>query len=124
MNAAFGPPGRDFAAQYCDYLFTTFTDLEVGRQHVADVRERGLKAGREIGVYTVAHVVCRETEKEAREYYDHYTLHNVDEAAVEYHMRKKKEFSRSHEDDAYRRYRQLSAGRYARADCRSDGTHA
>jgi FMNH2-dependent dimethyl sulfone monooxygenase len=109
MNAAFGPPGRDFAAQYCDYLFTTFTDLEVGRQHVADVRERGLKAGREIGVYTVAHVVCRETEKEAREYYDHYSLHNVDEAAVEYHMRKKKEFSRSHEDNAYRRYRQRFA---------------
>lgn len=109
MNAAFGPPGRDFAAQWCDYLFTTFTDLEIGRQHVADVRERGRKAGRDIGVYTVAHVVCRETEKEARDYYDYYSRDHADNAALDYHMRKKQDFSRSHEDDAYKLYRQRFA---------------
>ncbi|MFT0172605.1 LLM class flavin-dependent oxidoreductase [Paraburkholderia mimosarum] len=109
MNAAFGPPGREFAARHCDYLFTTFTDLEAGRQHVAEMRERGRNAGRDIGVYTVAHVVCRETEKEAREYYDHYSVRHVDEPAVEDHMSRKKEFSNSHDDEAYRRYRQRFA---------------
>ena len=28
MNAAFGGPGRDFAAAHCDYLFTTFTEID------------------------------------------------------------------------------------------------
>jgi alkanesulfonate monooxygenase SsuD/methylene tetrahydromethanopterin reductase-like flavin-dependent oxidoreductase (luciferase family) len=109
MNAAFSPPGRDFAARHCDYLFTTFTDLEVGRQHVADIRERGRIAGREIGVYTLAHVVCRATEKAARVYYDRYSLEFTDEKAVEYHMKQKKDFSHSHEDKAFLEYRQRFA---------------
>ena len=61
MNAAFGPPGRDFAARHCDYLFTTFTDIADGRGHVADISARAAAAGRTVGVYTVGHVVCRAT---------------------------------------------------------------
>ncbi|QGZ66010.1 LLM class flavin-dependent oxidoreductase [Paraburkholderia acidisoli] len=109
MNAAFGPPGRDFAAQYCDYLFTTFTDIDTGRQHIDDVRTRAAKVGRDVGVYTVAHVVCRETEREARDYYDYYSRDHADEAALDYHMKQKQGFSKSHEDDAYRLYRQRFA---------------
>jgi FMNH2-dependent dimethyl sulfone monooxygenase len=109
MNAAFGAPGRDFAAQHCDYLFTTFTELEAGRQHVADIRERGRLAGRDIGVYTVAHVVCRETEAAARAYYDRYSLEFTDEAALDYHMKQKKGFSKSHDERAYVEYRQRFA---------------
>lgn len=109
MNAAFGPPGRDFAARHCDYLFTTFSDLETGRAHVADIRARGAAAGRDIGVYTVGHVVCRETEREAREYYDYYSLTHADNAALDYHMKQKKNFSNSHEDAAYIQYRQRFA---------------
>jgi dimethylsulfone monooxygenase len=109
MNAAFSPPGRDFAARHCDYLFTTFTDLDQGRQHVADIRERGRRAGREIGVYTVAHVVCRETEKAARAYYDRYSLEFIDEKAVDYHMKQKKDFSHSYEDRVFIEYRQRFA---------------
>ena len=66
MNAAFGGPGRDFAAAHCDYLFTTFSELADAGKHVADIRERADKAGRAVGCYTVAHVVCRETMEEAR----------------------------------------------------------
>jgi len=109
MNAAFGPPGRDFAASHCDYLFTTFTDLEVGRQHVTDIRQRGSAVGRDIGVYTVAHVVCRETEEEAKRYYDRYSIEFTDEAALDYHMKQKKGFSKSHEDRAFIEYRQRFA---------------
>ena len=45
MNAAFGGPGRDFAAAKCDYLFTTFSEIAEAGKHVADIRERADKTG-------------------------------------------------------------------------------
>jgi alkanesulfonate monooxygenase SsuD/methylene tetrahydromethanopterin reductase-like flavin-dependent oxidoreductase (luciferase family) len=110
MNAAFGGPGRDFAAQSCDFLFSTFTDLDDGRRHVADIYERARLHGREIGVCTVCHVVCRETQAEADAYYDRYANRLVDHEAVEAHMSAKQEFSNSHGSEAYVRYRQRFAG--------------
>lgn len=111
MNAAFGPPGRDFAAQNCDHLFTSFTEIKDGPGHLADINARAQQAGREVGVFTVGHVVCRESQAEAEDYYDHYSRRHIDEAAVEYHMRQKKNFSRSHDAEAYELYKQrFSAG--------------
>lgn len=110
MNAAFGAPGRDFAAAHCDFLFSTFSDIEDGRRHVADIRERAAAAHREVGIYTVAHVVCRETQKEAEDYYHRYAVTEADHAAVDAHMAGKKEFSNSHDPAAYDRYRQRFAG--------------
>ena len=110
MNAAFGAPGRDFAARRCDMLFSTFTDIEDGARHVADISQRAAAAGREVGVYTVCHVVCRGSEDEARAAYDRYALEFADHAAVETHMAGKREFSRSHDDAAYTRYVQRFAG--------------
>ena len=110
MNAAFGGPGRDFAAQNCDFLFSTFAELDEGRRHVADISQRAQRYGREIGVYTVCHVVCRETQAEAEAYYDRYANRLADHAAVDAHMAGKKEFSNSHGSDAYLRYRQRFAG--------------
>jgi alkanesulfonate monooxygenase SsuD/methylene tetrahydromethanopterin reductase-like flavin-dependent oxidoreductase (luciferase family) len=110
MNAAFGGPGRDFAAACCDYLFTTFTELADAGKHVADIGERAAKIGRDVGVYTVCHVVCRETQREAEDYYTRYAVTMADHAAVDQHMAGKKEFSQSHDRDAYDRYRQRFAG--------------
>ena len=110
MNAAFGGPGRDFAAANCDYLFTTFSEMADAGKHVADIRQRAVGLGREVGVYTVAHVVCRETQAEADAYYDRYAVAMADHAAVDEHMAGKKEFSQSHDRDAYEKYRQRFAG--------------
>lgn len=110
MNAAFGGPGRDFAAQHCDFIFTTFSEFDGAAQHVADVRARGAKAGRDVGLYTVCHVVCRETQGEAEAYYKRYALTEADHEAVETHMAGKKQFSASHDPEAYDRYRQRFAG--------------
>lgn len=110
MNAAFGGPGRDFAARHCDYLFTTFTDIAESGAAIADIGGRAKEAGREVGVYTVCHVVCRETQKEADDYYRRYALELADHAAVDDHMAGKKEFSGSHDPQAYERYRQRFAG--------------
>lgn len=110
MNAAFGGPGRAFAATHCDYLFTTFSELADAGTHVADIGERAERAGRSVGAYTVAHVVCRPTMEEARAYYDRYAVAMADHAAVDAHMAGKKEFSQSHDSQAYERYRQRFAG--------------
>ena len=110
MNAAFGSPGRNFAAEHCDYIFTTFSELEGAGKHVADVRERAARFGREVGLYTVCHVVCRSTGAEAEAYYERYASREADHAAVDAHMAGKKEFSSSHDKEAYDRYRQRFAG--------------
>jgi dimethylsulfone monooxygenase len=110
MNAAFGAPGRDFAARHCDFLFSTFSEIEDGHRHVADIRKRAKPYGRDVGVYTVCHVVCRETQAEADTYYDRYANQCADHEAVDAHMAGKKEFSHSHESEAYVRYRQRFAG--------------
>jgi dimethylsulfone monooxygenase len=110
MNAAFGQPGRDFAARHCDFLFSTFAELADGNRHVADIHERASGVGREVGIYTVCHVVCRETQAEAGAYYRHYAVEQVDHAAVDYHMASKKEFANSHDKGAFDRYRQRFAG--------------
>jgi alkanesulfonate monooxygenase SsuD/methylene tetrahydromethanopterin reductase-like flavin-dependent oxidoreductase (luciferase family) len=110
MNAAFGAPGRDFAAAHCDFLFSTFSDIEDGRKHLDDIRTRAAAAGRAVGAYTVAHVVCRPTQAEAEDYYDRYALREADEAAVDNHMAGKKQFSASHDPHAYIQHRQRFAG--------------
>lgn len=110
MNAAFGGPGRDFAAAHCDYLFTTFTEIADAGKHVADIRDRARMKSREVGVYTVCHVVCRQTQREAEDYYSRYAVIMADHAAVDQHMAGKKEFSQSHDPEAYDRYRQRFAG--------------
>ena len=40
LNAAFSPPGREFAAKAADYLFTTFTEIDKGREHIDDMKKR------------------------------------------------------------------------------------
>ncbi|QPC86367.1 LLM class flavin-dependent oxidoreductase [Mesorhizobium sp. NBSH29] len=110
MNAAFGAPGRDFAARHCDFLFSTFSEIEDGKAHVVDIRNRASTVGRDVGVYTVCHVVCRETQEEAEHYYRHYALDNADHGAVDEHMKKKKEFAHSHDKAAFDLYRQRFAG--------------
>ena len=110
MNAAFGAPGRDFAAARCDFLFSTFSELEDSARHVADIRRRAAGFGRDVGVYTVCHVVCRETQAEAEAYYERYAVVEADHAAVDAHMAGKQEFSRSHDAASYSRYRKRFAG--------------
>jgi alkanesulfonate monooxygenase SsuD/methylene tetrahydromethanopterin reductase-like flavin-dependent oxidoreductase (luciferase family) len=110
LNAAFGALGRDFAARNVDFLFTTFTDLEGGKAHIADIRARGAALGRELGVWTTCHVVCRHSHDEAEAYYERYAVTEADHAAVDYHMRQKQQFAHSHDAAAFRIYRKRFAG--------------
>jgi alkanesulfonate monooxygenase SsuD/methylene tetrahydromethanopterin reductase-like flavin-dependent oxidoreductase (luciferase family) len=110
LNAAFSPTGRDFAAKTADFLFTTFMDIEGGRAHVTDMQARGQALGREIGVFTTCHVVCRPTQTEAEEYYEHYAVTMADSASVDIYMATKEKNSTSHDTEAYRLHRKRFAG--------------
>src|SRR5262249_47154358 len=68
LSAAFSPTGRRFAAATSDFLFTSLRSFESAQAHVADIRRLASDAGREVGILTTTHVVCRETDAEARRY--------------------------------------------------------
>jgi FMNH2-dependent dimethyl sulfone monooxygenase len=72
LNAAFSPPGRDFAARAADCLFTTFVEIDRSHTQIEDMRQRTAATGRQVGVYTTCHVVCRPSQDEADAYYEHY----------------------------------------------------
>ncbi|MBU6497963.1 MAG: LLM class flavin-dependent oxidoreductase [Rhodospirillales bacterium] len=110
LNAAFSPPGRDFAAKAADFLFTTFTDIEKGRAQIDDIATRAAREGREVGVYTTTHVVCRPTQGEAEDYYEHYAVTMQDSESVDHYMGAKEKFSGSHDAEAYRLHRKRFAG--------------
>jgi alkanesulfonate monooxygenase SsuD/methylene tetrahydromethanopterin reductase-like flavin-dependent oxidoreductase (luciferase family) len=110
LNAGFSPPGRDFAAKAADFLFTTFMEIEKGREHIEDMKRRAAEQDRDVGVFTTCHVVCRPTQAEADDYYELYASTMADEASVDHYMGQKEKFSSSHEADAYRLHRKRFAG--------------
>lgn len=110
VNAAFGPPGRDFAARSSDFLLTTFSDIETGTAHIADIKARGAAAGREPGVLATCHVVCRPSRDEAEAYYERYAVTEADQGAVDYHMAQKRKFAGSHDEATFRLHAKRFAG--------------
>jgi alkanesulfonate monooxygenase SsuD/methylene tetrahydromethanopterin reductase-like flavin-dependent oxidoreductase (luciferase family) len=71
MNAGGSDKGREFAAKYADMCFTILKsdDPDAARADVSAYRDLARRDyGREIQVWTVAYVVQRESEAEARAY--------------------------------------------------------
>lgn len=83
INAAGSGEGRAFAARNADLLFTPAIDLERSLKEVAELKAEGREVGRTVGVLTFAHVVCRPTEQEAKEYLEYFCDKNADWAAVD-----------------------------------------
>ena len=123
LNAGFSPPGRDFAARAADCLFTTFVEIGSSGAQIDDMRRRAAATGREVGVYTTCHVVCRPIAGRGRGYYEHYAVEMEDTAGADHYMGNKAKFSGSHDPEAYRLHRKrfvggagtVSAGRHAAA---------
>jgi alkanesulfonate monooxygenase SsuD/methylene tetrahydromethanopterin reductase-like flavin-dependent oxidoreductase (luciferase family) len=110
LNAGFSPPGRDFAARAADCLFTTFVEIDSSRSQIDDMRTRATATGREVGVYTTCHVVCRPSQDAAEAYYEHYAVAMEDAAGADHYMGNKQKFSSSHDPDAYRLHRKRFVG--------------
>lgn len=110
LSAAFSPAGRRFAAATSDYLFTSLRSFESAKPHIAEIRRLASEAGRDVGLLTTTHVVCRDTDAEAQRYYDYYANEMADTEAVDFHQRKKDAHYGAVEPDAVRLERQRYAG--------------
>lgn len=82
LNAAGSPQGRSFAINNVNYLFTPAIDLERSKTEIADLKKQAESEGKNIGVLTFSHVICRPTEEEALADKKR-VLDNIDEAAVD-----------------------------------------
>ena len=87
MNAAGSQEGRVFATKNADFLFCISVDLEKSKEEVKQIKEQAAALGRDTGVFTLCHLVCRPTQKEAEEYLDYYANENADWEAVDNLMR-------------------------------------
>jgi FMNH2-dependent dimethyl sulfone monooxygenase len=71
MNAGTSPAGREFAARHSDLIFAGLTRLETAREQIAEIKALARERyGRDIRVFGRGHIVCRDSEAEARAYYD------------------------------------------------------
>ncbi len=83
MNAGQSGPGLNFAVNNADFLFRAIQHIDAAKADVASVLEQSQSLGRSIGILTNCTVVCRPTEKEARDYHQYYAVDHADDDAVE-----------------------------------------
>ena len=83
INAAGSGQGRDFALRNADFLFTPAIDINRSAAEVADLHAKAREVGRHVDVLTFSHVVCRPTEREARDYVAHFMGDMIDREAVD-----------------------------------------
>lgn len=89
MSAGFSIKGRDFAAQAADVLFTTMTEIDQGEGLVGSVKAYAAKYGRRTDVYTMAHIVCRPSRKEAEDFYYYFAEEMADRDALAHYKAQK-----------------------------------
>jgi alkanesulfonate monooxygenase SsuD/methylene tetrahydromethanopterin reductase-like flavin-dependent oxidoreductase (luciferase family) len=87
MSAGFSPKGRDFAARAADVLFLNVTELDQVPGVLADVAALMGRHDRTIGVFTMGHVVCRPTRKEAEDYFHYFAEEMADTEGQAYYRR-------------------------------------
>lgn len=89
MAAGGSPEADDFAAKAADVLLAGLTDMTQSAALVRGVKQRAAKYGREIAVCTMVHVVCRETQKEADDFYYYSAEEMADREALDYYKHQK-----------------------------------
>jgi dimethylsulfone monooxygenase len=87
MNAGSSDVGQAFALRNCDAFFVATAgsrkSLAGNAAKVADIKAQAQNFGREIEVFTVGQVVCRPTQKEADDYYQHAIIDHADWGAID-----------------------------------------
>jgi dimethylsulfone monooxygenase len=81
MNAGGSPAAQDFTTRYCDMNFVILKDrtfLEGARAQIAHLKNLARSHGRETRIWIHVYVVCRETEKEAKDYLNYYVIEKGD----------------------------------------------
>ncbi len=87
MSAGFSPKGRDFAARAADVLFLNVTELDQLPALLADVAQHMGRYQRTISVFTMGHVVCRPTRRQAEEYFYYFAEEMADTEGQDYYRR-------------------------------------
>jgi alkanesulfonate monooxygenase SsuD/methylene tetrahydromethanopterin reductase-like flavin-dependent oxidoreductase (luciferase family) len=83
MNAGTSPAGRAFAARHSDLIFAGLTSLDTAAQQIAEIKRQAVEQhSREIRVFGRGHIVCRESEREARIAFDRIHKELGDRAAA------------------------------------------
>lgn len=84
VHAGQSPRGRRFGAKHADFSFQVLTDLASLKAMADDSRQIARSEyQRELGILTHGYVVCRDTEKEARDYVRYYVDEKGDWEAAE-----------------------------------------
>jgi FMNH2-dependent dimethyl sulfone monooxygenase len=87
MNAGSSDAGQAFALRNCDAFFVATAgsrkSLAGSATKVTEVKAQAQQLGREIEVFTVGQVICRPTQQEADDYYQHVNIENADWAAID-----------------------------------------
>jgi alkanesulfonate monooxygenase SsuD/methylene tetrahydromethanopterin reductase-like flavin-dependent oxidoreductase (luciferase family) len=87
MNAGSSDAGQAFALRNCDAFFVATAgsrrSLAGSAAKVTEVKASAEALGRQVAVFTVGQVICRPTQKEAEEYYQHVNIENADWGAID-----------------------------------------
>jgi alkanesulfonate monooxygenase SsuD/methylene tetrahydromethanopterin reductase-like flavin-dependent oxidoreductase (luciferase family) len=81
MNAGGSPAAQDFTTRYCDMNFVILKDrtfLEGARKQIDHLKGMAHSHGHETRIWIHVYVVCRETEKEAKDYLHRYVYEQGD----------------------------------------------
>jgi len=72
VSAAMSPAGVRFATERADFTFASFQGLDKLRAHSEHLRKVASEAGNpDVGLVCTSLVICRDTEDEARRFYQH-----------------------------------------------------
>jgi FMNH2-dependent dimethyl sulfone monooxygenase len=87
MNAGSSGTGQAFALRNCDAFFVATagsrTSLAGNAAKVNETKSAAQQLGRDIEIFTVGQVICRPTQKEADDYYQHVNIDNADWGALD-----------------------------------------
>jgi FMNH2-dependent dimethyl sulfone monooxygenase len=84
MNAGSSEIGQRFSATHCDMNFAILRQRshDADRAQIARLKTMAAEHGRPSQCWIHVYVVCRDTEKEARDYLQHYVVEQGDDVAV------------------------------------------
>jgi len=84
MNAGSSETGHAFSARHADMNFAMLRqkDADSDRHQIAHLKQLAADQGRSSQCWIHVYVVCRETEREARDYLHRYVVEQGDDAAV------------------------------------------
>lgn len=88
MNAGSSPAGRQFAAEHADLTFALLPDRAAARRVVSETKAEAARGGNpDLRVFAAAHVVCADTDQQARDDLRRMVEEYGDQAAAENALR-------------------------------------